>query len=60
MVHDGLAAELRSIYKATGVKTTSVHPGWANTPLIKDHVETIRKSMHVMEPQEVSDAVVKQ
>ena len=58
--HDGLAAELRSVHKCPEIRTTSVHPGWADTPLIAENVEKIRKRAHVMPPQEVSDAVVKQ
>ena len=60
MVHDGLAAELREVHKTPGVKTTIVHPTWANTPLIATDVEALRRSMTVIEPQVISDGVVKQ
>lgn len=60
VLHDGLTTELRTIHKCTGVKTTIVHPTWTDTPMIASHVDQLKKHMHVMQPQEVSDAVVNQ
>ena len=58
--HEGLAAELRTFHKAPEIKMTLVHPGWANTALIASHVEEIRKAQPVMEPEVVTDKIVKQ
>ena len=59
-LHDGLASELRGLHKCPEIKMTIVHPGWADTPLIAPHVEDLRRVSSVLDPQDVSDAVVKQ
>lgn len=58
--HEGLATELRTFHNAPEIKMTLVHPGWANTPLIASHVEQIRKAQPVVEPEVITNKVVKQ
>ncbi|KAF9701906.1 hypothetical protein EKO04_000218 [Ascochyta lentis] len=59
--HEGLNQELRLAYKAPGVLTTSVHPGWVRTPLLAPVEAELKKRGAVMsEPGDVADAVVKQ
>ncbi|KAJ9620116.1 hypothetical protein H2203_007880 [Taxawa tesnikishii (nom. ined.)] len=60
-LHEGLSAELRAVYKCPEIRTTSVHPGFADTPLVHaGKAELLRAGVEVMDPQLVSDAVVKQ
>ena len=59
--HEGLRSELRTVHKCPEIKTTVVHPIWADTPLIaegKEHL--IKAGQIIIQPQDVSDAVVKQ
>ncbi|KAJ4336933.1 hypothetical protein N0V95_008482 [Ascochyta clinopodiicola] len=59
--HESLNQELRLAYKAPGVLTTSVHPGWVRTPLLAPVEAELKKGgAAVSEPSEVADAVVKQ
>lgn len=55
-----LNQELKHIYKAPNVLTTSVHPGWARTPLIAPVEEELRRGgAAISAPSEIADAVVK-
>ncbi|TVY15927.1 Dehydrogenase RED2 [Lachnellula arida] len=58
--NEGLASELRSRSKALNVKTTIVHPTWIRTPLIEPLTSHPKFKDKVLEPEEVSGAVVKQ
>ncbi|TVY46354.1 Dehydrogenase [Lachnellula occidentalis] len=66
--NEGLASELRSRYKAPKVKTTQkadepnriVHPSWIRTPLIEPLTSHPDFKDGVLEPEEVSGAIVKQ
>ncbi|GAB7356471.1 hypothetical protein MBLNU459_g7234t1 [Dothideomycetes sp. NU459] len=59
--HEGLSSELRVIHKCPEIKTTIVHPIWADTPLIAEGVDQLKKAgQMIINPQMVSDAVVKQ
>jgi all-trans-retinol dehydrogenase (NAD+) len=54
-----LNQELKHVYKAPNVRTTSIHPGWARTPLIAPvEQELRRRGAAISEPSEVADAVV--
>lgn len=57
----GLNQELRLSYKAPGVLTTSIHPGWVRTPLLAPVVAELEKrGAAVMDAEDVANAVVKQ
>ncbi|TVY82348.1 Dehydrogenase [Lachnellula suecica] len=58
--HEGLASELKNRYNAPNVKTTIVHPGWIRTPLIE--ALTTHPDFHdeVLEPPEVTNAIINQ
>jgi len=60
-LYRGLGSELRSVYNCPEIKNSIVHPTWANTPLIGQHVDQMQKQgMKVIDPQTVSNAVVGQ
>jgi len=60
-LHEGLRAELRSTHKCPEIKTTVVHPIWADTPLIASGKAHLQKNNQIiLNPQVVADAVVKQ
>lgn len=59
--HEGLASEIKHIYKAPGVMTTVVHPVFVKTNMttpMKEEIET--RSGKMMEPEDVSEAVLNQ
>ncbi|KAJ4987516.1 short-chain dehydrogenase reductase 2 [Stagonosporopsis vannaccii] len=59
--HEGLNQELRLSYKAPGVLTTSIHPGWVRTPLLAPVVAELEKrGAAVMDAEDVANAVAKQ
>ncbi|PSK54734.1 hypothetical protein B9Z65_3823 [Elsinoe australis] len=59
--HEGLSSEIRSIHQCPEIKTTIVHPAWALTAMVVPHAEVLKKrGQKIMDPQDVSDAVVDQ
>lgn len=58
----GLNAELNHCYpNGRNIRTTSVHPTWANTPLlarVKDSLDKVK--VEIIPPEDVVDVVVKQ
>ncbi|KAF2736875.1 dehydrogenase/reductase SDR family member 8 precursor [Polyplosphaeria fusca] len=59
--HEALNMELKHKYNAPGIITTSVHPNWVQTPLIKSWEKDLRASREtIIQPQEVADAIVNQ
>jgi short-subunit dehydrogenase len=57
----GLNQELKLHYKAPNVMTTSVHPNWVKTPLIKPYEAALRAAgQPIIEAQAVADVVVQQ
>lgn len=58
--NEGLASELKWRYKAPKVKTTIVHPLWIRTPLIEQLTSHPDFKDPVLEPEEVTGAIVKQ
>lgn len=60
-LHEGLGTELRTVYKAPEVKLTIVHPTFADTAMVGENVETLKKGrLRVLKPEEVTDAILKQ
>lgn len=61
---EGLAGELRWLYKAPNVRTTSVHPLWVRTPMVTDalgdKLEKFERAQGLIEPATVAELVVKQ
>jgi all-trans-retinol dehydrogenase (NAD+) len=59
--HEGLSQELKHHYNAPNVLTTSIHPGWIRTPLLKPVISELEKrGSAVMEPEDVADRIVAQ
>ncbi len=57
--HEGLAFELRHLYKATGVMTSIVHPDLVRTPLgdaVRDRV--VGEETNMLTPQDVAGEIV--
>ncbi|EUC49929.1 hypothetical protein COCMIDRAFT_32722 [Bipolaris oryzae ATCC 44560] len=59
-LHEGLAQELKFIYKAPRVRTTIVHPGWVRTPMAQKWLDSGKITNGLSEPEDVANAVVKQ
>ncbi|KAH0392079.1 NAD(P)-binding protein, partial [Aureobasidium melanogenum] len=59
--NEGLSTELRTIHRCPEIKTSIVHPFFADTPIIaKSKAELEKAGMKILDPQDVSDAVVDQ
>ncbi|KAF2180260.1 dehydrogenase/reductase SDR family member 8 precursor [Zopfia rhizophila CBS 207.26] len=59
--HEGLNQELKHRYNARGIRTTSIHPNWVRTPLIKSWEKSLRATRSsLIEPQTVADKIVNQ
>lgn len=59
--HEGLSAELRTVHRCPEIRTTIVHPFFADTPIIaKGKAELQKAGVKILDPQTVSDAVVDQ
>ncbi|KAF2205405.1 NAD(P)-binding protein [Delitschia confertaspora ATCC 74209] len=59
--HEGLNQEIKHRYKAPGIITTSIHPNWVRTPLIRSWEAELREKGEVLlEPKDVADAIVNQ
>lgn len=57
---EGLSQELKHRYQARGVRNTVVHPMWVKTPLTHVFNNLDHFLANQLEPEQVSDAVVKQ
>ncbi|KAH7276241.1 hypothetical protein B0J15DRAFT_558461, partial [Fusarium solani] len=57
---EGLAQELRHIYKAHMVRTSVVHPTWVQTPMIAKLKEQGKMRDPTVTPEEVADRIVDQ
>jgi NAD(P)-dependent dehydrogenase (short-subunit alcohol dehydrogenase family) len=53
--HEGLAAELKTVYKASNVRTIVVTPAWVKTNLIKG----LKVYKHALEPEALAKETVK-
>ncbi|RFU27582.1 hypothetical protein B7463_g8750, partial [Scytalidium lignicola] len=56
--HEGLAAELKSVFKADQVKTTILTPMWINTPLISEISSNPKFKEPIMEVTPVAEKIV--
>ncbi|KPM44520.1 hypothetical protein AK830_g2009 [Neonectria ditissima] len=57
---EGLAQELRHVYKAPMVRTSVVHPTWVQTPMISKIKEQGRLQDPTVSPEEVAERIVSQ
>ncbi|WAO87442.1 Hypothetical protein NCS54_00475100 [Fusarium falciforme] len=57
---EGLAQELRHIYKAHMVRTSGVHPTWVQTPMIAKPKEEGKMRDPTVTPEEVAGRIVNQ
>ncbi|RAL01461.1 SDR family oxidoreductase [Aspergillus ibericus CBS 121593] len=59
--HEGLGQELKYWYKATGVKTSVVHPFWVRTPMIQQLTDAGNEfKQPVLTVERVGNAIAKQ
>lgn len=62
--HEGLTSELRIWYRAPGIATTIVHPGFVRTPLIEESVLASGQGEAAFDgmltPEEVAQSILKQ
>ncbi|KAF7534925.1 hypothetical protein G7054_g5824 [Neopestalotiopsis clavispora] len=58
--HEGLTQELKHRYNAPRVRTSIIHPHWVRTPMIEELLRKKPGIVEVIEPGEISDAVVAQ
>jgi all-trans-retinol dehydrogenase (NAD+) len=59
--HEGLNQELKHRYNAPSILTTSIHPNWVRTPLIKPFEKAIKAAgSPILETEDVADAIVAQ
>ncbi|KAK7417252.1 hypothetical protein QQX98_004686 [Neonectria punicea] len=57
---EGLAQELRHVYKAPMMRTSVVHPTWVQTPMISKIKEQGKLQDPTVSPEEVADRMVNQ
>ncbi|WZH40789.1 uncharacterized protein QYS62_001727 [Fusarium acuminatum] len=58
--HEGLAQEIRHLYKAPRVRTSVVHPTWVSTPMIADLVEGGKLKDTPVTPEDVANRIFSQ
>ncbi|KAG8161333.1 hypothetical protein KVR01_009597 [Diaporthe batatas] len=58
--HEGLACEIKHLYKARGVKTSVVHPNFVRTAMTAPHAEKIEKTQKMMSVEDISKPVLNQ
>lgn len=58
--HDGINAELATVYKANKIRTVIVHPGHTRTPLFKGFNQNDKFMFPTLEVDSMAEAVVKQ
>ncbi|KAG9195734.1 hypothetical protein G6011_00855 [Alternaria panax] len=62
--HEGLTSELKTWYKASGVKTTIAHPAFVRTPMIEEMVLKSGQDPKILEtmmlPEEIAEVIVRQ
>ena len=58
--HEGLTAELKTLYKAPKVRTVVINQGYTKTPLFEGYDNDNQFLMPALEPETVAEAVVKQ
>ncbi|KAF2864283.1 NAD(P)-binding protein [Piedraia hortae CBS 480.64] len=60
-LHETIRTEARALHKCPEIQFTSVHPTFADTPLITRWMKELQASkVFIIDPQQVSDAVVSQ
>ncbi|KHJ33899.1 putative short-chain dehydrogenase reductase [Erysiphe necator] len=58
--HEGLSSELKNIYDAPNIRTTTINPAWIRTPLIEEFVHSKHWKAPFMEPDFVVQKIVNQ
>lgn len=58
--HEGLTAELQTVYNAPRVRTVSVHPGHTTTALFQGYDQRTAFVMPELHPDTIAEAIVKQ
>lgn len=58
--HEGLACEIKHLYKARGVVTSVVHPNFVKTPMTAPHAETIERAQKMLKVEDVTGPMLEQ
>lgn len=58
--HEGLACEIKNLYKAPGVVTSIVHPNFVKTPMTMPHAETIERAQKMLSVEDVTGPMLEQ
>lgn len=58
--HEGLACEIKTMYKAPGVVTSVVHPNFVRTPMTAPFAHLIEPVQRMLEVEDVTGPVVEQ
>lgn len=58
--HEGLACEIKNIYKAKGVVTSVVHPNFVKTPMTMPHADVIERSQKMLSVEDVTGPMLEQ
>lgn len=58
--HEGLACEIKHLYKARGVKTSVVHPNFVRTAMTAPHARRIERTQKMMSVEDISKPVLNQ
>jgi all-trans-retinol dehydrogenase (NAD+) len=59
--HEGLAQEIKHVYKTPGVLNTVVHPSWVRTPLVRGLESHLEKTQGgLMKPEHIGSKIVTQ
>ena len=60
-LHEGIAQELKYVYKCPQIKTSILHPGYASTPLVGAWENDLRRNgVNIMDAQVIADLIAKQ
>lgn len=58
--HEGLACEIKNIYKAPGIVTTIAHPNFVRTPMTEPYAERIERTLRMLKIEDVSRPLLAQ
>ncbi|CAN8102086.1 unnamed protein product [Discula destructiva] len=58
--HEGLACEIKNVYKAPGIVTSVVHPDFVRTAMTIPHADRIERTQPMMTIDKVADPVLNQ
>lgn len=58
--HEGLASEIKHVYKSRGVVTSIVHPNFVRTPMTIPHADVIERAQKMLTVEDVTGPMLNQ